>query len=697
MFQSIRPLSNPEIGGHWLGNRLKLGLFATNTVSISYLFYPHFLPQPGDKLDLLSQIQLDTSFQSDDLWGWEAELCRTETASLIYIIQLEKTDGTTHFVIDPYAKDSRGGEKWGVPLGFIVDKQNYSLSVISRQSGKEFNGLRRLPVIAPETTLNQINSQRPSRPNHPIEQSIVYECHLRGMTRSPTSLIANSSLSGTYKGLVNCIPYLKSLGITAIELLPVFDFDENETLYSTTTKKHSLLNYWGYSPLLFFAPKQNYAADVENAVQEFKAMVDKFHQADLEIWLDVVFNHTAEFGEDGPVDHFKALAAENWYLRDEDGSYTNHSGCGNTLRCAQPTTKKMIRNCLYYWSNVIGVDGFRFDLATILNRDCSGEIMDFPKLLWELNNDPGLHDIKLISEPWDAAGGYELGKAASFAGWTEWNDKFRDTVRRAIRGDDNIIDELKESLLGSPMVFGSVEKGRKGSLNFITSHDGMTMMDLVSYNNKHNQENCEDNYDGHYSDFSNNCGAEGATNNSEILKIRFRKLRMFHCLLQLSNGIPMFVGGDEFGRTQLGNNNAYCLDSPLTWIDWTLATKHKQLLEFTKRMITLRKQLASLLFSKNSNYQWFNALGGPEDLASHIRTLHYQLTNDEWPERSLRVMINCFDKPVKFEVPADKSWQVLLDTDKEPEDYIAPVDGGAWLEGFTVQVLKNEIISIDAS
>lgn len=689
MFQSIRPLPNPEIGGHWLGNRLQFGLFAANTVNIRYLFYPHLLPQPGNKQYLFSQIQLDSSFQSDDVWGWEAEFCDSETASLVYLIQLEKTDGTIHFVIDPYAKDSRGGEKWGIPLGFVVDKEDYSLSIISRQSGKEFKGLRRLPVIAPETKLNDNSTDRPSRPNHRIEQSIVYECHLRGMTRSPTSSIANSSLSGTYQGLINCIPYLKSLGVTTIELLPVFDFDENETLFSTTKKKHSLLNYWGYSPLLFFAPKQNYAADVENPVREFKAMVDKFHQADLEIWLDVVFNHTAEFGEEGPVDHFKSLAAENWYLLEEDGSYTNFSGCGNTLRCAHPNTRQLIRDCLYYWSNVIGVDGFRFDLATILNRDCSGKIMDFPQLLWELSNDPELKNIKLIVEPWDSAGGYELGKAASFAGWTEWNDKYRDTVRRVIRGDNNMMAELKESLLGSPGIFNTVEKGRKVSLNFITSHDGMTMMDLVSYNKKHNRENCEDNHDGHHSDYSDNCRTEGTTKNPQILNLRFRKLRMFHCLLQLSNGIPMIVAGDEFGRTQLGNNNAYCHDSPLTWLDWTLATKNKQLLEFTKRMIALRKKLASFLFSKNSQYQWFNALGGPEDLASHVRTLHYEVTNDEWPERSLRVLINCFDQPVKFEVPEGKSWQVLIDSDKESEDYISPVDGCAWLEGFTVQVLKN--------
>ena len=693
MFHSIRPLSRPVIGGHWLNNRIQFGLPAADTVSIRYLFYPNFMPQPGDTHALLSDVQLDLSFQSENVWGWEAEFYGPETTSLAYLIQLEKTDGSTHFIIDPYAKDSRGGERWGMPLGFAVDKHDHSLTIIKRQSGKKFNGLRRLPVIFPETQFSDNAPIRPPRPNHRKEHSIVYECHVRGMTRCPSCTFTDSSFSGTYRGLVDCIPYIKSLGVTAIELLPVFDFDENETLYSNSKQRQSLLNYWGYSPLLFFAPKQNYSADVQDSVQEFKSMVDEFHQAGLEIWLDVVFNHTAEFGADGPVDHLKSLAAEQWYLLENDGSYLNFSGCGNTLKCAHNVTRQLILECLYYWSNIIGVDGFRFDLATILNRDICGEIMDFPQLLWELRDDPRLKNIKLISEPWDASGGYELGKAASHADWSEWNDKYRDTLIRAVQGENNMMAELKESLLGSPGIFGSAEKGRKGSINFIASHDGMTMMDLVSYNTKHNEDNAEENQDGHHTDFSDNCGIEGETNNQHILNLRFRKLRMFHCLLLLSNGIPMLVGGDEFGRTQQGNNNAYCHDSPLTWLDWTLAKKNLKLLEFTKRMIALRKQLFTFLFSKKSNYQWFNASGGPEDHEPHVRTLHYEVTNNEFPEQTIRVLINCFDRPVKFEVPEEKNWLVIIDTDKEPSDYISPVDGCAWLEGYTVQVIKNDTIS----
>ena len=256
-------------------------------------------------------------------------------------------------------------------------------------------------------------------------------------------------------------------------------------------------------------------------------MVDKFHAAGLEIWLDVVFNHTAEFGADGPVDHFKSLAPDHWYLLEKDGAHKNYSGCGNTLKCAHPTSRRMIRECLIYWAHEMGVDGFRFDLATILNRDAAGNIMDFPQLLWELRNDPSLKNIKLIAEPWDASGGYELGKAAVLADWVEWNDKYRDTVRRSLRGEEDMMVALKESILGSPDIFGSVESGRKCSLNFITSHDGMTLMDLVSYNGKHNEANGENNRDGHNSEFADNCGIEGLTNIPAIQIFRFWKLSVF--------------------------------------------------------------------------------------------------------------------------------------------------------------------------
>ena len=753
MFQLIRPLANSLMGGHWKGNTLQFGLVAENAVSIRYFFYSQrracnpslsvfssspgpsfsstsstssstsspsyvsypstlstnstsllsppssslkplssisdpFFPQHGDEHSLLSEVYLDETYQFGEVWGWEAVFENIEEVLLAYLIQIVKTDGSTHFVMDPYAKESSGGEQWGTPLGFEVDPEELKLRVYSRPSGPIFPGLRRLPLLRPESYGDEAIEPRPVRPRHSLEESIVYECHLRGMTRGHLSPGINSQIPGTYRGLAECIPHLKSLGVTAIELLPVFDFDENEKT-SATENEQDLLNYWGYSPLLFFAPKQNYAADVDNPVREFKAMVDKFHEADLEIWLDVVFNHTAEFGENGPTDHFKILAPEQWYLLEKGGSYKNYTGCGNTLQCAHPTTRRLIRDCLQYWSHVIGVDGFRFDLATILNRNEFGDIMDFPQFLWELRNDPSLKDIKLISEPWDAAGGYELGKAACLAGWAEWNDQYRDTLRRAVRGDEEMMEGLKGALLGSPMVFGSVEEGRKRSINFVTSHDGMTLMDLVSYSEKHNEANGEENHDGHSTDYSDNCGVEGVTNNPEIQALRFRKLRMFHCLQLLSNGIPLLVGGDEFGRTQLGNNNAYCHDSSLTWLDWSMAGKNYWLLVFVRRMISLRKQHASFLFSQKSNYQWFNASGGPEEFAPYVRTLHFEVTNSTWPEQAIRILINCFDQPVKFELPEEIAWRVLIDTEKEPSECVSPVEGNVWLEGFSVQVVRG--------
>ena len=755
MFQLIRPLANPLMGGHWKGNTLQFGLVAENVVSIRYFFYSQrracnpslsvfssspgssfsstsssfsstfspsyvsypstlstnstsllsspsyslkplssisdpFSPQHGDEHSLLAEVYLDETYQFGEVWGWEAVFENIEEVLLAYLIQIVKTDGSTHFVMDPYAKESSGGEQWGTPLGFEVDPEELKLRVYSRPSGPIFPGLRRLPLLRAESYGDEAIEPRPVRPRHSLEESIVYECHLRGMTRGHLSPGINSQVPGTYRGLAECIPHLKSLGVTAIELLPVFDFDENEKT-SATENEQDLLNYWGYSPLLFFAPKQNYASDVVNPVREFKAMVDKFHEADLEIWLDVVFNHTAEFGDNGYADHFKLLAPDQWYLREKDGSYKNYSGCGNTLNCAHPTTRRMIRDCLIYWSHVMGVDGFRFDLASILNRDSAGDIMDFPQLLWELRHEPSLKNIKLISEPWDAAGAYELGKAAEFADWTEWNDQFRDKVRRAVRGDEGMMEGLKESILGSPNIFGSVEKGRKRSLNFVTSHDGMTLMDLVSYSEKHNEANGEENRDGHSADFSDNCGTEGVTDDPEILSLRFRKLRMFHCLLQLSNGIPMLLGGDEFGRTQQGNNNAYCHDSALTWLDWNLTEQNSVLLAFTRRMIAFRKQHAPFLFSEKSKYEWFNASGGPEEFAPYVRTLHFEVTNSGWPDQAMRILINCFDKPVKFNLPEEITWNILIDTEKEPAEFVSPVGGIAWLEGFSVQVLRGTL------
>ncbi len=257
-----------------------------------------------------------------------------------------------------------------------------------------------------------------------------------------------------------------------------------------------------------------------------------------------------------------------------------------------------------------------------------------------------------------------------------------------------MMEGLKESILGSPNIFGSVEKGRKRSLNFVTSHDGMTLMDLVSYSEKHNEANGEENRDGHSADYSDNCGTEGVTDDPEILSLRFRKLRMFHCLLQLSNGIPMLLGGDEFGRTQQGNNNAYCHDSALTWLDWNLTEQNSVLLAFTRRMIAFRKQHAPFLFSGKSKYKWFNASGGPEEFASYVRTLHFEVTNPGWPDQAMRILINCFDKPVKFNLPEEIAWNVLIDTEKEPAEFFSPVGGIAWLEGFSVQVLRGHSVDV---
>jgi isoamylase len=410
----------------------------------------------------------------------------------------------------------------------------------------------------------------------PASRTVIYEMHVRGFTRHPSAGLSDQT-SGTYAGLIEKIPYLQELGITAVELLPVFQFDAQDAPLGR-------VNYWGYAPVSFFAPHQGYSSrqDPLGPVDEFRDMVKALHRAGIEVILDVVFNHTAEGNHDGPTLSFRGLENSTYYILERDRSlYANFSGTGNTLNGNHPVVRRMIIDSLRYWVEEMHVDGFRFDLASILDRDESGNLLPNPPVLWDIDSEPALAATKLIAEAWDAAGLYQVG---NFIGdsWREWNGRFRDDVHSFFRGDDGFVAPLADRLLGSPQIYGHKEREAEASVNFVTCHDGFTLNDLVSYSQKHNEANGENNADGANDNRSYNWGVEGPTDDPAVETLRNRQVKNFVTVTMLSLGLPMILMGDEVRRTQLGNNNAYSQDNETSWFDWTLVAKHADVHRFVK-------------------------------------------------------------------------------------------------------------------
>ncbi len=693
LFTKILPAPLVSLGASWDGDQFHFSLYTEIAEEIEYFFYANPYQTETDQVyPLLERVPLKKDqFCFGALWNWTGCLSAEWGGALVgFLIRVWKSDPANGqkvscWIIDPHARELAGGEEWGQSYQFQVDPNDFSLRKRPR-SAKNFKEYPRRLSILRDSVPKQ---PRPVRPNHPLETSVIYECHLRSMTQGAAAPLSDARYAGTYRGLVDQIPYLRDLGITAVELLPIYDFDETENWNHSPLTGERLLNYWGYSPISFFAPKQSYAFDRHNPIREFKEMVDAFHHAGLEVILDVVYNHTGELDEEGPIDHFKWLGKEIWYLHDSEQRLLNHSGCGNTLQSAHFVVKQMILASLRYWVNEMGVDGFRFDLTTILDRDREGAIQPFPKLLWEIRQDPTFCGIKLIAEPWDAGGGYQIGHLAHHAQWGEWNDQYRDTIRQALQGGQGVMAQVKNAILGSPNVYQSVQKGRAFSINFITAHDGMTMWDLVSYNQKHNEINGEHNQDGTSNNYSCNCGEEGETDNPEIHALREKKMRTFHLLLQLSGGIPMLLAGDELARSQQGNNNAYCLDNPINWIDWRLLKTRQHLFEFIQGVIAFRKTHASFLFSNRSQYEWFNSLGKTEDLRHHIRTLAWKITHPDFPKKNICVMLNCYHEAIPFHFPEKRHWHCLINTALEQSSQKNAIQGNVIVAGFSAQVFES--------
>ena len=421
---------------------------------------------------------------------------------------------------------------------------------------------------------------------------IIYELHVRGFTRHESSGVRHK---GTFAGLKEKIPYLKELGINAVELMPIFEFDETLNLREVDGKK--LLEYWGYNTVSFFAPNTSYTAAVEynKEGQELKELIKALHENGIEVILDVVFNHTAEGNEKGPLFSFKGLDNNVYYMLTPDGNYYNFSGCGNTLNCNHPVVRQMILECLRYWTVSYRADGFRFDLASILGRNADGSPLNNPPLLEALANDPVLSNVKLIAEAWDAGGMYQVGSFPASRRWAEWNGRYRDSLRGFLKGDCWNAWDAAWSIAGSGDLYGGYPSEYKGEyagynscVNFLTCHDGFTLYDLYAYNEKHNEMNGWNNTDGSNDNRSWNCGIEGETDNQDVLNLRYRMIRNAFAVLMCSRGTPMFLAGDEFGNTQYGNNNCYCQDNEYSWLDWNYLNKNRELFEFCKFMIDFR-------------------------------------------------------------------------------------------------------------
>ncbi len=564
--------ATPDIHG------TQFALFSRHADSVSLILFESTDPDSS-----FETIELDpVHHKTGDIWHvWISGVVRGQLYAYRIDGPYEPEKGhrfNRHkLLLDPYTKAVTGNFQWDLSDARGYDPSSPLLD-LSFSTAESYPGAPKCIVVRSDYR----GTDRPLKRS--LADTVIYELHVRGFTHHPSSAIENR---GTFRGIVEKIPHLLDLGVNAIELMPIQEFDETENINTNPLTGEKLKNYWGYSTISFFAPRGRYAAagSMGEQVGEFREMVRALHAAGIEVILDVVFNHTAEGDEFGPTLCFRGIDNSIYYMLEDDRRrYKNYSGCGNTFNCNHPIVRSFIIDCLKYWVMDMHVDGFRFDLASILGRDQKGNILSNPPLLEWIAEDPILRNTKIIAEAWDAAGAYQVG---SFPGrWAEWNGKYRDDVRKFWRGDPGMSGPLATRLCGSSDLYW--DRSPLHSINFITCHDGFTMNDLVTYRHKHNLANGEDNRDGENHNCSANYGIEGPSATPYIESIRTRQIKNMIATLFLSQGVPMMLAGDEFRRTQMGNNNAYCQDNEISWIDWGLAEHHGEILRFTKEMIRLR-------------------------------------------------------------------------------------------------------------
>jgi len=533
----------------------------------------------------------------------------------------------------------------------------------------------------------------------PMEDLVIYELHVRGFTNHESSGV---KFPGTFEGIREKIPYLKELGVTAVELMPIFEFDEMHD--HRVHEGKNLIDYWGYNTVSYFSPNTAYCSKPEYNREgaELKSLIKELHENGIEVILDVVFNHTAEGNEMGPVFSFKGIDNNVYYLLTPEGYYYNFSGCGNTLNCNHPIVRQMVLDCLRYWVIAYRIDGFRFDLASILGRNKDGAPMSQPPLLESLAFDPILGDVKLIAEAWDAGGMYQVGTFPSWNRWVEWNGKYRDDIRSFLKGDNGREQAAANRISGSPDIYNPADRGHLASVNFITCHDGFTLHDLYTYNNKHNEANGWNNTDGANDNYSWNCGVEGETDDPEVNKLRRRLVKNACVTLMLSRGVPMFFAGDEFGNTQFGNNNGYCQDNEISWLDWSLIEKNRSLFDFFQYMIWFRKKhrIVRMDTEKCSlNYPFISQHGLHPFWCDYQSNRHYvgimyAGKSRKGNDKLVYLAINAYWEEQRVEVPRTPegiSWYVAVDTYDEESVMQRPVriDDYITVRPRTVVVLET--------
>lgn len=644
---------------------INFSIFSQHATACKLVLFERGAPQP------FVEIPFPPEFRVGNVWAMRVFDLVPENIEYCYRFsgpfqpRLGHRYNPNNLLLDPYAKAIGGQDVWGEAPQHIPNQPHpYRARIID----DDFDW----------------GDDQP--PNIPMQDLIIYEMHVRSFTRHPS---ANVKHPGTFAAIRAKIPYLKMLGINAVELMPIFEFDEFE--YSDKSNPLTgdpLFNYWGYSTFGFFAPKAGFAATGKLGMQadEFKATVRELHRAGIEVILDVVFNHTSEGNENGHTLSFRGIDNKIYYMLTPTGHYYNFSGTGNTMNCNHPVVRQLVTDCLHYWVSEYHIDGFRFDLASILGRDQNGAPLANPPLLESLALDPVLANVKLIAEAWDAGGMYQVGSFPSYGRFAEWNGKFRDTIRQWVRGDGGIVGEVARRVSGSPDMYHV--RGTGASVNFITAHDGFTLHDLYSYNQKHNLANGEDNRDGANDNYSWNCGVEGETDDPHILGLRRRLMKNALTLLMFSQGTPMLLMGDEMGRTKGGNNNTYCHDNEINWLDWALVDKHIDMFRFVQQLIAFRKAHPMLrsrfhftgtdvVGSGYPDISWHGVLAWEPDWAEYSRTLAYMLDGEHafdqsQPDDMIYVAMNMHWEPHEFEIPRltrRRQWYRFLDTAKpSPRD-----------------------------
>jgi isoamylase len=662
---------------------VNFSLFSRNASDVSLVLFA-----PGQE-DPLAEFPLDARYnKTGDIWH---ACVRGLDPGVEYGFRVGVADNlaphlhrfdTGKVLVDPYSRSLSGGEIWG-----------------RGRADRRASWLRRSRVIDPE-----FDWKYDQPLNRHLADSIIYELHVRGFTRHPSSGVKHP---GTFRGLTEKIPYLVDLGVTAVELMPVTDFLETDCLVRDPETGAPLLNFWGYHPISFFALKASYASNpsLGSEVREFKAMVKEFHDAGIEVILDMVYNHTGEGDEAGATISFRGLDNSVYYIVDPTtGSYPNFSGCGNTMNCNHPVVRDLILDSLRYWVIEMHIDGFRFDLASILGRGTDGSVLANPPLLERIAADPVLANVKLIAEAWDAAGLYQVGSFPNWGRWAEWNARFRDDIRQFWKGQPDKVRSLATRLCGSADLYRGSGRAPFHGVNFITSHDGFTLADLVSYNEKKNEANGEQSRDGLNDNDSWNCGEEGVTADPSIQKLRIQQMKNLAATLLLSQGVPMILAGDEVGRTQQGNNNAYCQDNETSWLDWSAVENNKDVLRFFKRLIAFR--LSHLLFRQREfigqgpeipRIFWHGVEPYEPDWSWHSRSIAVELQFDG-KDDDLYFIFNAFSDPLTFRLPpttAAKQWYRLLDTSlPSPHDFTEPGKADGTLVRDTYAASPRSVVAL---